>query len=331
MAGRYALIAAPTALEASALQEILADPSRGDFTVTRARDAEGIVRFLAARDPDDVVLVHSDGVLVDAAALAACRSAHVLVLAADRDAAKLDAPPGGAVVTGAPTSAVVRALRGGRADRDADGEVTALELYERIGHTVELLLDGELDASFVVTRTQRQLLGTTRADRARRLRRQRRILVALGTLALLAGLPLPWVYGATGLEYAFGEGTAWPSRVAVLTVLVVALGAAVHLWRGRGAAGVLVLVAGMYGALLAFLSRWDDPDLGYGFVLTILAPLLIVAGTFKPALEHRDAIGFAAAGGFLVALQVVRTEWWSFSLFLGFVLVGVAGRRLWVR
>src|SRR4051812_32479669 len=106
MARRCAVIAAPRGdKDATVLAGILTDAERGGFAVERVVDADGVAGFLGAREATDVALVVCDGVRVDLAALAACPSTRVLVLAADHDA-DLVGGPGRAVITGAPLEAV---------------------------------------------------------------------------------------------------------------------------------------------------------------------------------------------------------------------------------
>src|SRR5689334_2120304 len=123
MAGRRSALIASDGHNTLALAGILGDPQRGGYTVSRAADSDGVAEFLGEQDATDVVLVVSDGVRVDPAALAACRSTHVVVLVADPEAG-FDAPPGSAVLAGAPTASLVRSLRDGRADGNADGDIT---------------------------------------------------------------------------------------------------------------------------------------------------------------------------------------------------------------
>ena len=202
MGHRCALIAARSGDEdAMVLAGILADAARGGYAVERVDDDEAVGAFLAARDATDVVLVCSDGVRVDGAALAACRSTHVLVLATEHDA-DLVAAPGRAVIAGAPFRALVRALRDGRAD--GNGDITARELHNRLAHTHNLQFRDALETPFVVTHTDRHIRRQQRAARRTRsaewTENALRAATAIGAPALLLSLPLVWLFGESGLN-----------------------------------------------------------------------------------------------------------------------------------
>lgn len=317
VAGRYALIAAPADDEdTTALAAILGDPERGEFSVQRAHDGDAIARFLAARVPSDVVLIHADGVPFDPAALAACRSTHMLVLTTKR----LEPGPGRAILSGADPRAVVRALRDGRADRDADGDVTAEELYARLRPTHMVELRSELVTPFVVSRTQRH---RPRTPAAGRWQRARQAVIAAGAAGLLVSLPLPWVFGESGLDYAFGEGTAWPSRIAAFSPLVLAVAALAHARTGRWPGVLVALVTTTWGAVLGMLTRWDEPEVGAGIILAFVAPLLILAGTIETVLERRFSLWLASVGGFLAAVALTGSgSWYLVGLGCAMVALG---------
>lgn len=304
---RYALIAAaPDDGDAADLATILADPGRGDFTVEHTDDPDGVARFLADRAPTDEVLIHTAGTPVD---LATCRAARVLVLTED-ERTPLEADAGRAVIAGAPTRAVVRALRAGRADRDANGEVTARELYDRMRHTLELTMRSGLDAPFVVSRTRRPQ-EATRRDRRERLQLTWRLACVLAAAAgLLAALALPWYFGGTGLEYAFGDGTAWPNRVAPLVCLGVALVSAAYPWHRRGGGWVAILAAIALGATAGLFVRFVEPDVGPGVPVVFLALALLLTGLTPAIRERSDSIGCGCVGGAIVAYQVVGPLNW---------------------
>jgi hypothetical protein len=317
--GHHALVAAPAdASEAASLAGLLADR----FLVQPARDEQAVAAFLAARAATDVVLVHADGVRVDPAALAACPSPRVLVLPADLRLAD-EAPPGRTVIAGASTRAVVRALRDGRADDDLDGEVTARELHDRLARTHPVRARGDLDAPFVVART----------DRAPRLRRRarggalsRRAVTLAGVIALVASLPMAWFFGEPGLVYALGDGTAWPARVPPLLCLLTALaglGAAVT---GRGDRAIPVLAVASCGALLAIMGRFLDHETGPGVFSAAIGLTLLLYGSRAAGDADADGLGVACVGAGLLAYQVAGPRGWSW---IALACVVLAANTAW--
>lgn len=331
MGRRCALIAAPLGSEdATVLAGILADAERGGYIVERVIDDEAVAPFLAARDATDVVLVVCDGVRVDPAALAACRSTHVLVLATDHDA-DLAAGPGRAVIAGAPFRAVVRALRDGRADGNADGDITARELHNRLAHTHRLHFSDALETPFVVTHTDRH----ARAARRRKLEvrdatevseKALRGSALLGAVALLGSLPLVWLFGESGLSYAFASGTAWPSRIAPLVCVVAAVAGAVRAVTGRGDAAVVVLVGASAGALVGLLDRFVDPDLGAGMGFTVLGFVLLLFGAQNALRTHLDTVGVACGAAAFLGYHVVGPRSWGWIVIAAAVGLGAAVR-----
>ncbi|MDA0181598.1 hypothetical protein OJ997_14935 [Solirubrobacter phytolaccae] len=321
MPGRYALIAASAGDEdATALAGILGDPERGDFTVERTDEPDAIARFLAVRTPDDVVLVLTDGVPVD---VSGCRSTHVLVLATD-ERTELDTRPGRALIAGAPTRAVVRALRDGRADGNADGEVTAGELHNRMSHTLQLQLHDGLETPFVVSRTRRKPRQAPADDRGSWDRDWRRGCVVAGVVALLGSLPLAWMFGATGLEYAFGEGTAWPSRIVPLACLAAALAGIVNLATRRGGTWIVLLASIGAGALWAFLNRFEAPDPGLGTLFAGAGLALLLVGAYDALRKWPETVGLACAGGAIVAYQLAGPRNWVWIVLGAAALAGGA-------
>ena len=315
MGRRCALIAAPFGNDdATVLAGILADAARGGYIVERVVADEAVAAFLAARDATDVVLVACDGVRVDPAALAACRSAHVLVLATDHDA-DLVAGPGRAVIAGAPFRALARALRDGRADGNGDGDVTARELHDRLAHTHTLRFTDSLETPFVVTHTDRHARRRRRAVRRARsaewTSNALRACTLIGAVALLVSLPLTWLFGENGLEYAFASGTAWPSRIAPLLCMLTAAAGFLHAATGRGACAVVILVGASAGALYGLLDRFVDPDLGVGLVFTVLGFGLLLAGAYDVLRRHYDILGVAGACAAVVGYQVVGPRAWG--------------------
>ncbi|MBE2320829.1 hypothetical protein DVA67_033025 [Solirubrobacter sp. CPCC 204708] len=312
MAGRYALIAAPADDEdATALAGLLGDPRRGGYTVERAQDGEAVMRFLAARTPTDVVLVHTDRVPVDPEALAACRSTHVLVIAAGRRLAP-EAGPGRAVLAGASTRAIVRVLRDGRADGNADGDITARELHNRLAHTMTLDFRDELETPFVVTHTQRHARARERElRRNRREHRQElsvrslRVAAAAGGVALLGSLPLMWVFGGSGLEYAFAGDTAWPSRIAPLLCLLTALTGLGFAATRHGDTALAALVSASVGGIYGLMDRFAEPDLGLGVLIAFLALALLALSSLRAILRRLEYVGTAAFGAACLGYQVV--------------------------
>ena len=315
MGRRCALIAARSGDEdATVLAGILADAGRGGYAVERVDDDEAVGAFLAARDATDVVLVCSDGVRVDGPALAACRSTHVLVLATEHDA-DLVAAPGRAVIAGAPFRALVRALRDGRADGNGDGDITARELHNRLAHTHNLQFSDALETPFVVTRTDRHIRRQQRAARRTRsaewTENALRASTAIGAVALLLSLPLVWLFGESGLEYAFASGTAWPSRIAPLLCLVTAAAGFVHAATGRGAGAVVLLVSASAGAVVGLLDRFVDPDLGLGLLFTVLGLGLLLGGALDILRRHYDTLGIACGCAAILGYQVVGPRSWG--------------------
>jgi hypothetical protein len=142
-------------------------------------------------------------------------------------------------------------------------------------------------------------------------RRERRFLkfelpaLTTGVLLLLAGLPLPWYFGGTGLDLAFGDGTLWPLRTIVLTGAALALGAAAYGWRRRGAELVLTLVALTLGVQVAFLWSWDTAGIGPGLGTSLIGALFVLAGTWGPGTRRTGQVGAGAIGGGIFAYQLV--------------------------
>ncbi|MDA0169013.1 hypothetical protein OJ998_07945 [Solirubrobacter taibaiensis] len=333
MGRRCALIAAPSGDEdATVLAGILADAERGGYKVERADDDEAVGAFLAARDATDVVLVCSDGVPVDGSALAACRSTHVLVLATDHDA-DVVAGAGRAVIAGAPFRALVRALRDGRADGNADGDITARELHNRLAHTHNLQFSDALETPFVVTHTDRHVRRQRRAAQRTRsaewTENALRASTAIGAVALLVSLPLVWLFGESGLEYAFASGTAWPSRIAPLLGVATAVAGFAHAATGRGAGAVVVLVSASAGAVVGLLDRFVDPDLGLGLLFTLLGLGLLLGGALDVLRHHYDTLGVACGSAAVLGYQVVGPRSWGWIALAVALLVAEA--VYWVR
>ncbi|MDA0172992.1 hypothetical protein OJ998_28075 [Solirubrobacter taibaiensis] len=298
MAGRFALIAVPTPDEGvDALAALLADPQRGNFAVTRGDD---VAAFLAARDPGDETLV-----FVDAPFEAPFGPSRSVLVITPRHDLELQAAPGRATLSGAPARAVTRALRAERVDRDQDGTITARELYNRLREGHEARLRSDLDAPFVVARLPRHEPPPPPRRRRRRPLTWRLVVQIVGTAALLVSLPLPWVFSASGLSYAFGSGTAWPNRIAPLAVVAFAVLAAAHLWRPRGAGWLMLAGAATVGALFGLAFRLGDVDVDAGFFVALGGTTCVLVAAYSAARAHSDIV-VGMAGAFGLAHQAVN-------------------------
>ena len=204
MGRRCALIAAPSGDEdATVLAGILADAVRGGYVVERVDDDEAVGAFLAARDATDVVLVCSDGVRVDGAALAACRSTHVLVLATEHDADLVAAP-------GAPSSPALRfepsCARCATAAPTATATATSPPASSTTGSPTRTTCNSakRWRRRSCVTHTDRHIRRQQRAARRTRsaewTENALRASTAIGAVALLVSLPLVWLFGESGLR-----------------------------------------------------------------------------------------------------------------------------------
>ena len=143
----------------------------------------------------------------------------------------------------------------------------------------------------------------------------------IGAVALLGSLPLVWLFGESGLEYAFASGTAWPSRIAPLLCMATAVAGFVHAATGRGAGAVVVLVGATAGALVGLLDRFVDPGLGLGLLFTLLGLGLLLGGALDVLRRHYDTLGLACGCAAVLGYQVVGPRSWGWiALAVGVLL-----------